>query len=65
MVSLREDLKLLKCELICWNWSLDSAGVVCRLQKKARSMFKFTNNFSELFEEIENGNGSRRVSQIA
>lgn len=68
IVSLREDLKLLHCDLICWNWSFATAGVVCRLHKKARSMFKFTKNFSELIETMANGgsnSSSRRVSQIA
>jgi len=52
IVSLREDLKLLHCDLICWNWNVAAAGVVCRLQKKARSMFKFTKSFTELIETI-------------
>ncbi|KAM8706994.1 hypothetical protein ACLKA7_011148 [Drosophila subpalustris] len=69
IVSLREDLRLLKCDLICWNWSMAAAGVVCRMQKKARSMFKFTKSFTEFIETIarerESGNGSRRVSHIA
>jgi len=70
IVSLREDLKLLQCDLICWNWNVAAAGVVCRLQKKSRSMFKFTKSFTELIEMIahgESGKGSesRRVSHIA
>lgn len=69
IVSLCEDLKLLHCDLICWNWNLAAAGVVYRLQEKTRSMFKFTKTFSELIETmVTNGgsnNNSRRVSQIA
>ncbi|XP_068153728.1 LOW QUALITY PROTEIN: sodium-independent sulfate anion transporter [Drosophila tropicalis] len=52
LVSLREDLSLLKCELICWNWSIAAAGVVCRLDKTARNMFKFTKSLPELIETM-------------
>ncbi|KAH8402665.1 hypothetical protein KR215_004389, partial [Drosophila sulfurigaster] len=57
IVSLQEDLKLLQCDLICWNWNLAAAGVVCRLHKKSRNMFKFTKNFSELLETIPPAHG--------
>ncbi|XP_017855636.1 PREDICTED: sodium-independent sulfate anion transporter isoform X1 [Drosophila arizonae] len=56
LVSLRDDLQQLQCELICWNWNMAAAGVVCRLQRKARNMFRFTKNFSELLEMVANGN---------
>ncbi|KAH8408021.1 hypothetical protein KR222_011108, partial [Zaprionus bogoriensis] len=68
IVSLHEDLKLLQCDLVCWNWNLTAAGVVCRLQKKTRSMFKFTKNVAELLEALAsdaNSNSNRRASQIA
>ncbi|KAH8358547.1 hypothetical protein KR093_000852, partial [Drosophila rubida] len=66
IVSLHEDLKVLQCDLLCWNWNLAAAGVVCRLHKKSRSMFKFTKSFAEFIETIPAAHGgSRRVSHIA
>ncbi|KAH8312872.1 hypothetical protein KR044_013392, partial [Drosophila immigrans] len=64
IVSLHEDLNLLHCDLICWNWNLAAAGVVCRLHKKSRSMFKFTKSFTELIETIAAAHGGS-ASHIA
>ncbi|KAH8278456.1 hypothetical protein KR018_003583, partial [Drosophila ironensis] len=50
--SLREDLTLLHCDLVCWNWSIPAAGVICRMDRKLRSMFKFSKSFEELMQTI-------------
>ncbi|XP_017848938.1 sodium-independent sulfate anion transporter isoform X2 [Drosophila busckii] len=66
LVSLREDLRLLQCELIFSNWQLAAAGVVCRLQNKMRCIFKFTKSFEELMEiAIAVVAGSSTIVQIA
>ncbi|XP_065370270.1 sodium-independent sulfate anion transporter [Calliphora vicina] len=54
IVSLREDLKVLNCDMICWNWNISSAGVVCRLNNKMRDMFKFQKSLEETIEEYLN-----------
>ncbi|EDW58383.1 sodium-independent sulfate anion transporter [Drosophila virilis] len=64
LISLRDDLQLLQCELICWNWDIRAAGVICRLQRKARSMFWFTKSFTELLEMIAEGRNNK-CDQIA
>ncbi|XP_030081313.1 sodium-independent sulfate anion transporter [Drosophila hydei] len=48
IISLCGDLKALNCEMICWNWNIGSAGVVCRLQSDIRSIFKFDYELEEL-----------------
>ncbi|KAH8338368.1 hypothetical protein KR059_001622 [Drosophila kikkawai] len=50
--SLREDLSLLQCDLLCWNWSIPAAGVICRMDTKLRSMFKFSSSFSDLMQTM-------------
>ncbi|XP_020812006.1 sodium-independent sulfate anion transporter [Drosophila serrata] len=50
--SLREDLALLQCELLCWNWSIPAAGVICRMDTNLRSMFKFSESFSDLMQTM-------------
>ncbi|XP_013099547.2 sodium-independent sulfate anion transporter isoform X2 [Stomoxys calcitrans] len=52
ILSLKEDLSLLECSLICWNWNYDAAGVICRLHPKERSMFKFGKSISEIVAEV-------------
>jgi len=51
--SLKEDLTLLECELICWNWTVPAAGAICRLHDHARNMFKFEKTL-EQFVGVEN-----------
>ncbi|KAH8277858.1 hypothetical protein KR018_008769, partial [Drosophila ironensis] len=48
IVSLKGDLEALNCAMICWNWNVGSAGVVCRLKNDLRSIFKFDINLEEL-----------------
>ncbi|XP_032311649.1 sodium-independent sulfate anion transporter isoform X2 [Drosophila ananassae] len=50
--SLREDLALLQCDLVCWNWSIPAAGVICRMDRKLRSMFKFSKSFDDLMQIV-------------
>ncbi|KAH8232197.1 hypothetical protein KR032_001742, partial [Drosophila birchii] len=50
--SLREDLALLHCDLLCWNWSIPAAGVICRMDSNLRGMFKFSESFSDLMETM-------------
>lgn len=40
--------------MICWNWNISSAGVVCRLKNETRDMFKFKNSLEETIEEYIN-----------
>ncbi|XP_013113761.2 sodium-independent sulfate anion transporter isoform X1 [Stomoxys calcitrans] len=51
LISLREDLKILNCDLICWNWNVSSAGVVCRLDNQMRDMFRFEKSLEEVVHE--------------
>ncbi|XP_014092421.2 sodium-independent sulfate anion transporter isoform X1 [Bactrocera oleae] len=48
ILSLKQDLLALNCELLCWNWQIPSAGVVCRLHPDARKMFKFSKTLQEV-----------------
>ncbi|XP_054731285.1 sodium-independent sulfate anion transporter [Anastrepha obliqua] len=48
ILGLKKDLAALNCELVCWNWQISSAGVVCRLHHDARSMFKFSKTLQEI-----------------
>lgn len=40
------------CQLICWNWNVNAAGVICRLHPKDRSIFKFGKSLAEIVDEI-------------
>lgn len=46
-------MQVYACELICWNWNIDAAGVICRLHPKERSMFKFSKSIAEIVEEAK------------
>ncbi|XP_030387180.1 sodium-independent sulfate anion transporter [Scaptodrosophila lebanonensis] len=48
IITLKEDLEVLHCDLVCWNWNMGSAGVVCRLKPEMRSIFKFNYAIEEL-----------------
>lgn len=48
MVSLKGDLEALNCALICWNWNVASAGVVCRLENDLRPIFQFDKRLEEV-----------------
>ncbi|XP_075147654.1 sodium-independent sulfate anion transporter [Haematobia irritans] len=52
IISLKEDLCLLDCTLVCWNWNYEAAGVICRLHPKDRSLFKFGKSISEIVAEV-------------
>uniref|UniRef100_A0A1I8N9R7 STAS domain-containing protein n=1 Tax=Musca domestica TaxID=7370 RepID=A0A1I8N9R7_MUSDO len=52
IISLKEDLSMLNCGLICWNWNYEAAGVVCRLHKKERSMFKFGKSLEDVVTDM-------------
>ncbi|XP_034660413.1 sodium-independent sulfate anion transporter [Drosophila subobscura] len=65
LISLREDLALLNCNLICWNWSVPAAGVLCRMDSKTRQMLKFSKSFPELMEALENeADATVKISQF-
>jgi len=34
--------------MICWNWNISSAGVVCRLNSDLRPIFKFDLTLDEV-----------------
>ncbi|XP_065372324.1 sodium-independent sulfate anion transporter isoform X1 [Calliphora vicina] len=53
ILSLKEDLLVYSCELICWNWNMDAAGVICRLHPKEKTMFKFSKSIAEIVEEAK------------
>ncbi|ALC42320.1 CG5002, partial [Drosophila busckii] len=48
IISLKADLDALNCELLCWNWSISCAGVVCRLKSDLRRIFKTEHALDEL-----------------
>ncbi|XP_012160443.1 sodium-independent sulfate anion transporter isoform X2 [Ceratitis capitata] len=48
ILGLKQDLLGQNCELICWNWQISSAGVICRLHHEARRMFKFSETIQEI-----------------
>ncbi|XP_050317205.1 sodium-independent sulfate anion transporter [Bactrocera neohumeralis] len=48
IISLKQDLLALNCELLCWNWQIPSAGVICRLHPDARKMLKFSKTLQEV-----------------
>ncbi|XP_016930385.2 sodium-independent sulfate anion transporter [Drosophila suzukii] len=48
VVSLKGDLEALNCAMICWNWNISSAGVVCRLNSDLRPIFKFDLTLDEV-----------------
>ncbi|XP_017020019.1 sodium-independent sulfate anion transporter [Drosophila kikkawai] len=48
IVSMKGDLEALNCAMICWNWNIASAGVVCRLKNDLRPIFKFDVTLEEV-----------------
>ncbi|XP_037941938.1 sodium-independent sulfate anion transporter-like [Teleopsis dalmanni] len=61
IISLKEDLQVLKCELFCWNWNIASAGVVCRLKPELKNIFKYNLTIEQIvidFYEQCTSNGS-------
>ncbi|XP_016999178.2 sodium-independent sulfate anion transporter [Drosophila takahashii] len=48
VVSMKGDLEALNCAMICWNWNIASAGVVCRLSSDLRPIFKFDLSLEEV-----------------
>ncbi|XP_067634444.1 sodium-independent sulfate anion transporter isoform X2 [Eurosta solidaginis] len=40
LLSLKEDLEVLSCDLICWNWNDSATNVICGLNSELRYMFK-------------------------
>lgn len=59
ILSMKEDLSLIGCDLICWKWNYSAAGVICRLHPEAQSMFKFTETKEEIIlDHLRTQNGS-------
>ncbi|CAD7014712.1 sodium-independent sulfate anion transporter isoform X2 [Ceratitis capitata] len=48
IISLKEDLEMLSCDLICWQWNICAAGVVCRLNGDLCCLFKNDQSIEEL-----------------
>ncbi|XP_020817539.1 sodium-independent sulfate anion transporter [Drosophila serrata] len=48
IVTMKGDLEALNCAMICWNWNIASAGVVCRLKTDLRPIFKFDVTLEEV-----------------
>ncbi|XP_036232793.2 sodium-independent sulfate anion transporter isoform X3 [Bactrocera oleae] len=48
IMSLKEDLEVLSCDLVCWNWNIRAAGVVCRLNGDLYSLFKNDHSIEEV-----------------
>ncbi|XP_058983845.1 sodium-independent sulfate anion transporter isoform X2 [Musca domestica] len=63
IITLREDLKILNCDLICWNWNISSAGVVCRLKSEMREIFCFEKTLEEVVSKYQLSH-SNDVSEI-
>ncbi|CAD7084099.1 unnamed protein product [Hermetia illucens] len=49
--SLCDDLKLLDCEIVFWNWKRQSAGVAYRLSKSFGSLFQTGNDYHEIIKK--------------
>ncbi|XP_055918098.1 sodium-independent sulfate anion transporter isoform X2 [Eupeodes corollae] len=58
ILSLREDLSLIGCELICWKWNYSAAGVICRFNREAQSMFKFIGTKEDVIVDHINSQNS-------
>ncbi|XP_055851407.1 sodium-independent sulfate anion transporter [Episyrphus balteatus] len=59
ILSMKEELSMIGCELICWKWNYCAAGVVCRLKPEAQSMFKFTETKEEvILDQMRSQNGN-------
>uniref|UniRef100_A0A1A9VJ16 STAS domain-containing protein n=1 Tax=Glossina austeni TaxID=7395 RepID=A0A1A9VJ16_GLOAU len=63
IITLREDLQVLNCQLLCWNWHIAAAGVICRLQPEMRSIFKFNKTIEDIIEEYRSQRLSNKASQ--
>uniref|UniRef100_A0A0K8UCE7 Sodium-independent sulfate anion transporter n=2 Tax=Bactrocera latifrons TaxID=174628 RepID=A0A0K8UCE7_BACLA len=48
IISLKEDLEVLSCDLVCWNWNIRAAGVVCRLNGDLCCLFKNDHSIEEV-----------------
>ncbi|EDW74635.1 uncharacterized protein Dwil_GK22031 [Drosophila willistoni] len=55
IISLKGDLETLHTDVICWNWNVASAGVVCRLNPEMRNIFKFDYSLEEVVAAHFNG----------
>ncbi|XP_068146445.1 sodium-independent sulfate anion transporter [Drosophila tropicalis] len=55
IISLKSDLETLHTDVICWNWNVASAGVVCRLNPEVRNIFKFDYSLEEVVAAHFNG----------
>uniref|UniRef100_T1PLH2 Sulfate transporter family protein n=1 Tax=Musca domestica TaxID=7370 RepID=T1PLH2_MUSDO len=53
IITLSGDLKILNCDLICWNWNISSAGVVCRLKSEMREIFCFEKTLEEVVSKYQ------------
>lgn len=49
--SLCDDLKLLDCEIVFWNWKRQPAGVAYRLSKSFGSLFQTGNDYHEIIKK--------------
>uniref|UniRef100_A0A1B0GBU3 SLC26A/SulP transporter domain-containing protein n=1 Tax=Glossina morsitans morsitans TaxID=37546 RepID=A0A1B0GBU3_GLOMM len=63
IITLKEDLQVLNCQLLCWNWHISAAGVICRLQPEMRSIFKFNKTIEDIIEEHRSQRLSNKASQ--
>uniref|UniRef100_A0A1A9Z7M2 SLC26A/SulP transporter domain-containing protein n=1 Tax=Glossina pallidipes TaxID=7398 RepID=A0A1A9Z7M2_GLOPL len=63
IITLKEDLQVLNCQLLCWNWHISAAGVICRLQPEMRSIFKFNKTIEDIIEEYRSQHLSNKASQ--
>ncbi|XP_017471285.1 PREDICTED: sodium-independent sulfate anion transporter-like [Rhagoletis zephyria] len=48
IISLKEDLEVLKCDLLCWNWNISAAGVIYRLKNDLYGIFKNEHSIEEI-----------------
>ncbi|KAI9577480.1 hypothetical protein GQX74_014864 [Glossina fuscipes] len=63
IITLKEDLQVLNCQVLCWNWNISAAGVICRLQPEMRPIFKFNKTLEDIIEEYRSQRLSNKASQ--
>uniref|UniRef100_A0A1A9WB25 SLC26A/SulP transporter domain-containing protein n=1 Tax=Glossina brevipalpis TaxID=37001 RepID=A0A1A9WB25_9MUSC len=53
ILSLEQDLSMLKCRLVCWNWNVCAAGVIYRLHSKGNQLLKYGKSYTKLIDDLK------------
>ncbi|XP_067634446.1 sodium-independent sulfate anion transporter isoform X4 [Eurosta solidaginis] len=69
LLSLKEDLEVLSCDLICWNWNDSATNVICGLNSELRYMFKKEQSIEDVVNDyylsLEKRNECSRPATLA